>query len=381
MSIVLGFGPQATGRAHTDTSSYGEVEFFFAWVKVLTLIGLVIFGIIVNVGGIPGHREYIGGRYWRENPWNDTFMDLKPVGKARFLGFWAVLTRASFSFGGVEAVAVIAGEAHNPRRSIRLATRAVFYRVVGIYVLTMLIIGLNIDQHSPDLLRGVEDSDGTAASSPFVIIAEQAKVKVLPEIINAVVITAAFSAANEDMYAVSRTVLALAKHGGIPRWFLRTSKQGIPIGGVVVAFCFGCLAYLSCGGDGANQAFIWLSNLTALGDLICWVAICYCYTRFYKALKIQGINRRNLTLRGWCQPYMAWICFWFFSIIILFNGFTSFINGFKAADFVAAYLTLPLVLVAYLWDKIWRKSKVVDLNEVDLSGGPRAALKGTRYDK
>lgn len=308
-------------------------------------------------------------------------MDLKPVGKARFLGFWAVLTRASFSFGGVEAVAVIAGEAHNPRRSIRLATRAVFYRVVGIYVLTMLIIGLNIDQHSPALLRSVEDSDGTAASSPFVIIAEQAKVNVLPAIINAVVITAAFSAANEDMYAVSRTVLALARHGGIPRWFLRTSKQGIPIGGVIVAFCFGCLAYLSCGGDGANQAFIWLSNLTALGDLICWVAICYCYTRFYKALKVQGINRRNLTLRGWCQPYMAWICFWFFSVIIFFNGFTSFINGFKAADFIAAYLTLPLVLLAYLWDKIWRRSKVVDLNEVYLSGGPRAALKGTRYDK
>lgn len=308
-------------------------------------------------------------------------MGLKPVSKARFLGFWAVLTRASFSFGGVEAVAVIAGEAANPRRSIRLATRAVFYRVVGIYVLTMLIIGLNIDQHSPELLRSVEESDGTAASSPFVLIAQQARVRVLPEIINAVVITSAFSAANEDMYAVSRTVLALAKHGGIPSVFRRTTAQGIPLGGVCVATCFGALAFLSCGGDGANQAFIWLSNLTALGDLICWVAICYCYTRFHKALALQGIDRRKLTLRGWGQPYMAWICFFAFSIIILFNGFTSFINGFKAADFVAAYLTLPLVVLAYVWDKLWRRSKRVRLEDIDLSGGPRAALKGTRYDK
>lgn len=244
----------------------------------------------------------------------------------------------------------------------------------------MLIIGLNISQHSPDLLRSVDDSDGTAASSPFVIIATQTGVKVLPAIINAVVITAAFSAANEDMYAVARTVLALARHGGIPKIFLRTSKQGIPIGGVVVAFLFGCLAYLSCGGDGSNQAFIWLSNLTALGDLLCWVFICYCYTRFYKALQLQGIDRKNLTLRSWGQPYMAWVCFWCFLVIIIFNGFTSFIGGFKYADFIAAYLTLPLVILAYAWDKVWRKSKVVDLSEVDMSGGPEKALAGTRYD-
>jgi amino acid transporter len=110
----------------------------FAWIKVLALIGLVIFGLIANLGGVPTNREFIGGRYWRAEPFNDNFMGVQPVSKSRFLGFWAVLTRAAFSYGGVEAVAVVAGEAFNPRRSIRLATRAVFYRVVGIYILTML---------------------------------------------------------------------------------------------------------------------------------------------------------------------------------------------------------------------------------------------------
>lgn len=105
---------------------------------MLALIGLVIFGLIADLGGVPTHREFIGGRYWRTEPFNDNFMGVTPVSKSRFLGFWACLTRAAFSFGGVEAVAVIAGEAHNPRKSIRIATRAVFVRVVGIYVLTML---------------------------------------------------------------------------------------------------------------------------------------------------------------------------------------------------------------------------------------------------
>lgn len=72
---------------------YGEIEFFFAALKIATLVGLIIFGIVANTGGAPNH-EYVGSRYWREEPFNDTFMGLKPVAKARFLGFWAVLTRA-----------------------------------------------------------------------------------------------------------------------------------------------------------------------------------------------------------------------------------------------------------------------------------------------
>lgn len=56
-------------------------------------VGLILFGLIADLGGVPPNHEYIGGRYWREEPFNDTFLDLKPVSLARFLGFWAVLTK------------------------------------------------------------------------------------------------------------------------------------------------------------------------------------------------------------------------------------------------------------------------------------------------
>lgn len=73
----------------------------------------------------------------------------------------------------------------------------------------------------------------------------------------------------------------------MPKIFLRTSKLGIPLAGVGVSFCFGLLAFLSVS-SGSNQAFVWLSNLSALSSLIGWISICICYLRFKKALAVQG---------------------------------------------------------------------------------------------
>lgn len=106
---------------------FGEVEFSFACIKVAMLVGLIIFGLVANVGGIDG--IYTGGKYWREEPFNDTYKSLHPTSLARFLGFWKVLTQAAFAFGGIEGISVLAGEAHNPRKTMRTAVRTVFYRI------------------------------------------------------------------------------------------------------------------------------------------------------------------------------------------------------------------------------------------------------------
>ena len=92
-------------------------------------------------------------------------------------------------------------------------TDKVFYRIVGIYVLSTLVIGLTVSQNSPDLLEAVAAGGKTAASSPFVVMCKQAGVKVLPSIINGVVMTSALSAGNEMLYACSRTYMALAQQG------------------------------------------------------------------------------------------------------------------------------------------------------------------------
>lgn len=80
---------------------------------------------------------YTGGKYWREEPFNDDYGGVTPVSTARFLGFWKVLTQAAFAYGGVESVGVIAGEAHNPRKTMKNAVKTVFYRIVGLYVVPL----------------------------------------------------------------------------------------------------------------------------------------------------------------------------------------------------------------------------------------------------
>ncbi|KAK5995396.1 putative amino-acid permease [Cladobotryum mycophilum] len=361
---------------------FGEIEFVFACIKVVTLVGLILFGLIADVGGIDG--VYTGGRYWREEPFNDTYLSLTPVSLARFLGFWKVLTQAAFAFGGIEGLSVLAGEAHNPRKTMRTAVKSVFYRIVGLYLLTILMICLNVSQHSPELLDAVSKGGSTAASSPFVVICQQTGVRILPSIINAVVMTSAVSSCNENVFAVARTLLALARQGSMPRFFLNTSRFGTPYFGVTVSFCFGLLAFLSLS-NGSNQVFIWLSNLSALSSLIAWISICVCFVRFQRSLEVQGIKRENLDLRGWCQPYMAWICIFTFTIILFFNGFGAFIHSFSVSTFFASYVTLPVVTLAFFGYRVyqWRGGRpfgLTNLQEINLSHGPVKALRGTKYD-
>jgi amino acid transporter len=182
----------------------------------------------------------------------------------------------------------------------------------------------------------------------------------------------------------------------MPKCFLRTSQLGLPYWGIVVSFCFGLLAFLSVS-SGSALAFTWLSNLsgesqfltartgltsTALSSLIAWITVCACYTRFKRALLVQGVDRSKLLLRGWCQPYMAWACIVSFTIILVFNGFTAFLHQFSVSDFFASYITLPVFGLCWIGFRLVKKDVIgmARLEDIDLSNGPEQALRETRYD-
>jgi len=94
---------------------FGEFEFWFAFIKIATVLGLILFCLVIDLGGGPD-RDRRGFRYWKQEPFNAEYADITPASKARFLGFWAVLTQASFSYGGMEGLASIVLEASNPRK-------------------------------------------------------------------------------------------------------------------------------------------------------------------------------------------------------------------------------------------------------------------------
>lgn len=130
-------------------SIYGEAEFIFASVKIITIVGLLLMALIVDLGGNPRH-DRLGFRFWKNPGAMKEYIGTGATG--RFLGLFSVFVSAAFSYSGVELVAVAAGEAENPRKNIPKAVRRVFWRILFFHVLETLIIGVLVASNDRHLL-------------------------------------------------------------------------------------------------------------------------------------------------------------------------------------------------------------------------------------
>lgn len=341
---------------------FGESEFFFAIIKLSLITGLILVGLVIDLGGGPdGDRR--GFRYWKNPGAFNTYLVDEPVSLGRFLGILGVLIQAAFSFQGMELVAIAASETENPRRNIAKAVRRVFYRIVVFYVLGILVTGMIIPYNNEDLLQDT----GTGAQSPYVIAINLAGIKALPHIINACVFTSAFSAGNSFLYTASRILYGLAVRGQAPRIFTRCTKGGLPI--VSVGFCslFSLLAFMNVSNDGST-VFNWLVNLTTIGGFFTWWAINITYVRFYQGLKLQGIDRKQFVYFSGLQPYLSyWGIFWS-SLIILINGFAVFFD-FNASDFITCYINIPIFFALFVGWKFFKKTKFWKTQDMDFTTG------------
>lgn len=265
---------------------YGEVEFFFAILKILLVVGIVIMGLVIDLGGVPG-QERLGFRYWKDP---GPFVEYLASGSwGSFVGFWAVMNNAVYSFAGVESLSVAAAETQNPRQNIPKACQRVFARVTILYLLSVLIVGMIVPSND----EALNNYSGNATQSPFVIAATRAGITVVPSIINAVVLTSAWSASNQSLLAGTRILYGLALKKQAPKIFLRTTKWGIPYVCVIFQTLVATLAYMALS-EGALTVFYWFLNLTACGTLITWSVILFNHIRLRQALKKQGIARQEL---------------------------------------------------------------------------------------
>ncbi|KAF8649785.1 hypothetical protein AX16_005551 [Volvariella volvacea WC 439] len=354
--------------------AYGEAEFIFASIKVITIVGLIILGIVLDLGGGP-NRDRLGFRYWRDP---GPFVQYAGIAgaKGRFLGWWAVMTQAAFSFIGTEIVAIAAGEAKNPRRNIPRAIRRVYIRIVLFYFLGTFVIGLLVPSNSPGLNLG----DGTAASSPFVIAIERAGIKILPSIINAAILTSAWSAASSDLYTSSRALYGLAAAGNAPRIFLRTSKKGLPYVSIIFCSLFSLLGYMGIE-SGSGRVFNWFANMTAVAGLMTWFGICVTYLRFYSGLKAQGIDRSKLPFASRLQPFAAIYALIMTFVICFFSGWAVFLEGRWATDtFVTNYLPLISFPLIYIGAKFFYRQPWVKSTEMDFVSNI-AQIEAETYDE
>ncbi|KAF8320590.1 amino acid permease-domain-containing protein [Cantharellus anzutake] len=203
---------------------YGESEFWFSFGKIILIITLFIISLWLDLrkghydlkqdgyarGDVLSGPGPIGSRFWK-NPGPLAQYENIDGATGRFLGFWAVLMQAAFSFFGVEIPGVAAGEVINPSQNIPHAVRRIWVRIFLFYVLSVIGAGLIVPYDHPDLQKS-----GTI-SSPFVIALRAAGYKGLAAAVNVGFVTSAWSAASSDIYISSRYLFFLARCNHAPR--------------------------------------------------------------------------------------------------------------------------------------------------------------------
>jgi amino acid transporter len=357
--------------------AYGEAEFVFASIKVITITGLIILGIVLDLGGGPDH-DRIGFRYWK-NPGPFVQFNGIPGVEGRFLGWWAVMTQAAFSYIGTEIVAIAAGEAKNPRRNIPKAIKRVYVRILLFYIGGTFVIGLLVPSNSPGL--NLAATAGTAGASPFVIAIQKSGIKALPSIINACLLTSAWSAASSDLYTSSRALYGLAISGNAPKVFAKTlNGNGLPWVSVIFCSLFALLAFMGVNA-GSGTVFNWFANMTAIAGLMTWFGISFTYLRFYKGFKAQGFDRSKLPFASKMQPFAAYYACAFTLIICLFSGWATFLSGaWVTADFVTNYLPFALFPIMYFVWKFKTRVAMVKPMDMDFISGI-AEIEAATYDE
>ncbi|KAI9166445.1 putative amino acid permease [Paramyrothecium foliicola] len=347
---------------------YGESEFWAALGKVLLIIGLIIFTFIAMLGGNPLNDRF-GFRYWKDP---GAFTQLYYEGSlGTFLGFLQCLIQASFTIAGPDYVAMAAGECESPRRVMPRAFNAVFYRLTTFFILGSLCVGILVPHDSEELRAAFKDDKPGAAASPYVVAMNRLQIGVLPHIVNAMVLTAAFSAGNSYVYCASRSLYGMALEGKAPKFFTICTKKGVPIYCVAFVLVIALLSFLQLSND-TSVVLDWFVSLVTASQLLNFASMCVAYLCFYRALKAQGISRDTLPYKGWYQPYLAWYGFVGTFIMAFVGGYTVFLplDGYWAvADFLFSYTMIGVFPLLYIAWKIIHKTKIYKPEEVDLRKG------------
>lgn len=345
---------------------FGEAEFWFASIKFLTIMGLIILGFVIMLGGSPNNQGRLGFRYWN-NPGAFTPY-LVDGNTGKFLAYWTAFVRAGFAFiTSPELIALAAGETIAPRRNIPKAARRFVWRLAIFYGFGSFIIGVIVPSTDDRLLS----PSSNASASPFVIGIARAGIGGLNHVINAAVLTSAWSAANAFLFSGSRILYGMALNGDAPKIFGTTNRNGVPWVAVLATWAIGLLAYLNISNTGA-QVFTWFSNISTISGFIAWIVVMITYIRFRKALAFQGLLDTR-PFKTPFQPYFVHFILGLVIILTLTNGFQVFFpKNWSAANFLAAYITIPIFLVLYIGHKLWfRTSWAIKVSNIDVISGKR----------
>ncbi len=337
--------------------AYGESEYWFALVKVVTVIVFLAVGVLTIFGILGG--EYVGLT-------NMTMGDAPFLGggfSGQFLTILGVFLIAGFSFQGTELIGITAGESEHPEESIPKAIKQVFWRILIFYILAILVIGLLIPYTSPQLL-GADVNE--IAKSPFTLVFERAGLAFAAAVMNAVILTSILSAGNSGMYASTRMLYAMAKNGLAYKQFSRTNEKGVPIFALfATAIIVLAIFLLQLASDKMYQYILAASGLTGF---IAWLGIAISHYRFRRAYIAQGKDLKTLVYRAKWFPFGPLLALALCILVIIGQDTELVLKGsFDWDRVVITYMGLPVFLGFYFYHKLRYKTRKIPLEQVNLS--------------
>jgi amino acid transporter, AAT family len=300
---------------------FGEIEFWFALIKVATIVALIIIGFIMITTGWGNGGEAVGF----SNLWaNDGFM---PFGIA---GVLLALQMVMFSFLGVELVGVTAGEAKNPEKTLPKAINSVIWRILIFYIGALAII---LSLYPWNQMSG--------ENSPFVLIFTKVGIPAAAGIINFVVLTAALSSCNSGIFSTGRMLYTLAKDRHAPRALGQLNSRKVPARGITLSAAILLIGVL-LNYVIPEKAFLYITSVATFGALWTWGMILYAHLRFRKKADHAKVHFK---MPGY--PVTNWIA-------ILFLVLVAFLLSFNPETRIALIVGpvwLLILLISYQFVK------------------------------
>ncbi|UJR38643.1 hypothetical protein I4U23_031308 [Adineta vaga] len=367
---------------------YGEAEYWFAMIKVVTVLIFLLVGVLVDAGAIGKPRKTIGFENWK-------------IEGAPFVGgVSGVITTSiisGFAFQGTEAVGIAAGESSNPKKDVPRAMNGTIWRIILFFVGAIFIMGLIIPYNDEHLskINGVD----SIAVSPFTLVFSRSGIPGADHIMNVVILTTILSAGNSGLYLCTRIFWTLANEGKAPKIFRHLTKGGIPIYCLMLTTIL-ATALFGLSFVGNQVIYIWLVNMTSVMGFIAWFGIAISHWRFRRAYILQGYSLNDLVYKALFFPVGPFLASLLILICVFGQGYSAFSTvkyncthlaeeenfstykfdrflfetgnstctktAFNVQTFLSGYVILPVIVLMFFIYKYVNKTKFIPLKDIDL---------------
>ncbi|MBT1161929.1 amino acid permease [Bifidobacterium sp. SO1] len=325
-------------------SKFGEFEFWFAIIKIVAVVAMILGGLAVLVANLPtasGIKASFANWFAIDGGFFPHGL-MQRTADGQWTGLLMALCVVMFSFGGTELIGITAGETENPRTTIPRATNGIIWRILVFYIGALGVIMAVVPWNTID-----------GKSSPFVQIFDSVGVHAAAGILNFVCLTAVMSVYNSGLYANSRMLYSLAKQGNAPAYLGKLNSRGVPVAGVITSAIITALAVVVVF-LWPEFAFNYLMSIATIAGVINWSMIMITEVHFRKVVaagdgpaELAGLQGKTaLDAIHFKLPFarvMPYIVLAFLALVVVLMCFSP---SYRVAV-VAGVIWLAILLAAY----------------------------------